>query len=142
MTAIGDGVERAIARAGELEFMVQKEVMNLERSYGDSEVRLRRLIEDIGNEREEVVTHAEKLRTSISESQDGFTSEIESATSRIDETLKIAAGNLTQALDSEGVTITSRLKDTSDGLLEILSKTGAQITDSLGEGTEKTARQC
>ena len=54
VAAIGDGVERAIARAGELEFLVQKEVMNLERSYSDSEVRLRRLVEDIGNERSEI----------------------------------------------------------------------------------------
>ncbi len=136
MTAIGDGVERAIARAGELEFMVQKEVMSLERSYGDSEVRLRRLIDDIGTEREEVINHAEKLRNSISESQAGLTSEIEVASNRIEETLKSASGALTQTLDNESLTITSRLKDTSDGLIDLLSRTGSEITENLGAGTE------
>ncbi|MEM9279170.1 MAG: hypothetical protein AAGA76_11405, partial [Pseudomonadota bacterium] len=136
MTAIGDGVERAIARAGELEFMVQKEVMNLERSYGDSEVRLRRLLDDIGNEREEVITHAEKLRNSITESQSGLTNEIEIASTRIDEQIKGAAGLLSETLDTQGMTITSRLKETSEGLIEVLTSTGAQIYSNLDNGTE------
>ncbi|MEM7069616.1 MAG: hypothetical protein AAF478_12115 [Pseudomonadota bacterium] len=137
MTAIGDGVERAIARAGELEFMVQKEVMSLERSYGDSEVRLRRLIDEIGNEREEVINHAEKLRTSISESQTGLTNEIEIASNRIEETIKNASDSLTQSLDNEGLSITSRMKDTSEGLIDILSRTGEEITTNLGSGSDK-----
>ena len=33
ITAVGDGIERAIARAGELELLVQNEVSALERSY-------------------------------------------------------------------------------------------------------------
>ncbi|MEM7214221.1 MAG: hypothetical protein AAF423_01665 [Pseudomonadota bacterium] len=137
MTAIGDGVERAIARAGELEFMVQKEVMSLERSYGDSEIRLRRLLDDIGVEREEVVTHAERLRNSIAESQTGLTNEIEIASTRIDDTFKAAANQLSETLDGQGITITSRLKGTSDELIEVLSQTNDRISTNLSTGTEQ-----
>ncbi|MEM9329732.1 MAG: hypothetical protein AAGA53_00300 [Pseudomonadota bacterium] len=136
MTAIGDGVERAIARAGELEFMVQKEVMSLERSYGDSEVRLRRLLDDIGVEREQVISHAEKLRNSITESQSGLTTEIDIASNRIDEKIKHAADMLSETLTNEGITITSRLKETSDGLIEILARTGGEIYTNLDTGAE------
>ena len=103
MTAIGDGVERAIARAGELEYMVQKEVMELERAYGDSEIRLQRLIEDIGNERREVISHAEQLRNSISESQSGLTSEIEIASTRIEDTIRTAGGALTGVIKPKAI---------------------------------------
>src|SRR3984957_11907514 len=39
VAAMGDGVERAIARAGELETLVANEVSALERAYSDNEVR-------------------------------------------------------------------------------------------------------
>jgi hypothetical protein len=41
VAAMGDGVERAIARAGELETLVANEVSALERAYTDNEVRIR-----------------------------------------------------------------------------------------------------
>ena len=43
VAAMGDGVERAIARAGELETLVANEVSALERAYSDNEVRIRAL---------------------------------------------------------------------------------------------------
>src|SRR6202030_600699 len=46
VAAMGDGVERAIARAGELETLVANEVVPLERAYSDNEVRIRALLQD------------------------------------------------------------------------------------------------
>ena len=71
-----DGVERALARAGELEFMVQNEVTNLERSYTDSEIKLRGLVSEMSIERETIETHAEKLRNSISDTHSGLSDEL------------------------------------------------------------------
>ena len=45
VSAMGDGVERAIARAGELEALVTNEVAALERAYSDNEVRIRALLQ-------------------------------------------------------------------------------------------------
>ena len=44
VAAMGDGVERAIARAGELEALVSNEVAALERAYSDNEVRIPRAV--------------------------------------------------------------------------------------------------
>src|SRR5216683_1664406 len=49
VAAMGDGVERAIARAGELETLVANEVSALERAYTDNEVRIRALLQDIAH---------------------------------------------------------------------------------------------
>ena len=47
VAAMGDGVDRAIARAGELEILVRREVSALERSYTDNENRIRSLIDEL-----------------------------------------------------------------------------------------------
>ncbi|MET0746263.1 MAG: hypothetical protein ABWY78_23035, partial [Microvirga sp.] len=41
IAAVGDGVERALARAGELETLVRSEISTLERAYSDNEIRIR-----------------------------------------------------------------------------------------------------
>ncbi len=43
VAAMGDGVERALARAAELEALVHNEVAALERAYNDNELRIRGL---------------------------------------------------------------------------------------------------
>src|SRR6185369_1475622 len=44
VTAMGDGIERALARAAELETVVANEVSALEHAYTDNEVRIRALL--------------------------------------------------------------------------------------------------
>src|SRR5690606_21385831 len=46
VNALGDGLERALSRAGELEVMVHNEVTSLERTYSENEARLRSLIQE------------------------------------------------------------------------------------------------
>ena len=47
VAAMGDGVERALARAAELEALVHNEVSALERAYNDNEVRIRDLLTEL-----------------------------------------------------------------------------------------------
>src|SRR5688500_18019447 len=47
VAAMGDGIERALARASELEVLVRNEVASLERSYTDNELSVRRLIDEL-----------------------------------------------------------------------------------------------
>ena len=47
VAAVGDGVERALARAGELETLVRSEISTLERAYTDNEIRIRSLIDEL-----------------------------------------------------------------------------------------------
>ena len=51
VASMGDGIERALARASELETLVRSEVSNLERSYSDNERRVRSLIDELASER-------------------------------------------------------------------------------------------
>jgi hypothetical protein len=65
VAAMGDGVERALARAAELEALVHNEVAALERAYNDNELRIRGLIEDLANQRDSLVGQAEQVRNAI-----------------------------------------------------------------------------
>ena len=56
VAAMSEGIERTLARASELETLVNGEVHELERSYSDNEIRIRSLVEDLGNERAAIVS--------------------------------------------------------------------------------------
>jgi len=57
VNALGDGLERALSRAGELEVMIHNEVTALERTYSDNESRMRALIQELASQREAVITN-------------------------------------------------------------------------------------
>ena len=57
VNALGDGLERALSRAGELEVMIHNEVTALERTYSDNESRMRALIAELASQRESVLTN-------------------------------------------------------------------------------------
>src|SRR6187549_3755181 len=65
VAAMGDGVERALARAAELEALVHNEVSALERAYNDNEVRIRGLLQDLASQSDTMVTQAEQVRNAI-----------------------------------------------------------------------------
>lgn len=131
VSAIGNGVERAIARAGELEFMVQKEVMNLERSYGDSEERLRRLVNEIGTERDTMVTHADQLKMAIANTHSNLTTDIQAVSGQIEEKLRSATMHMSDTLSLRSETITTNLTQTSEGLINLLATTGENLDHKL-----------
>src|SRR5215510_11182085 len=65
VAAMGDGIERALARAAELETLVANEVSSLEHAYTDNEVRIRALLQDLGSQRDTLVGQAEAVRDAI-----------------------------------------------------------------------------
>ena len=72
VAAMGDGVERVLARASELEVLVHNEMMSLERSYSDNELRIRGLIDELSSQREAIVSSAERVNTSLTTVQEDF----------------------------------------------------------------------
>ena len=98
VAAMGDGVERAIARAGELETLVANEVAALERAYSDNEVRIRALLQDIAHQRDNLVGQAEQVRSAISGVQIDLRHDIalisDAIASRVDEVAKSITGAL------------------------------------------------
>ncbi|MGN6116677.1 MAG: methyl-accepting chemotaxis protein, partial [Nitrobacter sp.] len=131
VAAMGDGVERAIARAGELETLVANEVSALERAYSDNEVRIRALLQDIAHQRDNLVGQAEQVRSAISGVQIDLRHDIalisDAIASRVDEVAK----SITGALEERGAHITTALSNAGDNMILALGERGGDLLDRL-----------
>jgi hypothetical protein len=140
VAAMGDGVERAIARAGELETLVANEVAALERAYSDNEVRIRALLQDIAHQRDNLVGQAEQVRSAISGVQIDLRHDIalisDAIASRVDEVAK----SITGALEERGAHITSALSHAGDNMILALGERGGDLLDRLEEAGAETTR--
>ncbi len=140
VAAMGDGVERAIARAGELETLVANEVSALERAYSDNEVRIRALLQDIAHQRDNLVGQAEQVRSAISGVQIDLRHDIalisDAIASRVDEVAK----SITGALEERGAHITSALSNAGDNMILALGERGGDLLDRLEEASSETTR--
>src|SRR6202521_5719380 len=138
VAAMGDGVERAIARAGELETLVANEVSALERAYTDNEVRIRALLQDIAHQRDNLVGQAEQVRSAISGVQIDLRHDIalisDAIASRVDEVAK----SITGALEERGAHITSALSNAGDNMILALGERGGDLLDRLEEASAET----
>src|SRR6266487_6212203 len=106
VAAMGDGVERALARAAELEALVHNEVSALERAYNDNELRIRGLIEDLAGQREALVDQSEQVRNAITGVQVGLTHDIASVSEMIASSVGDVAQQITRSLAEKGEHIT------------------------------------
>ncbi|HUO01073.1 MAG TPA: negative regulator of septation ring formation, partial [Bradyrhizobium sp.] len=133
VAAMGDGIERAIARAGELESLVANEVSALERAYSDNEVRIRALLQDIAHQRDNLVGQAEQVRSAISGVQIDLRHDIalisDAIASRVDEVAK----SITGALEERGSHIASALSNAGDNMILALGERGGDLLDRLEE---------
>ncbi len=148
VAAVGDGVERALARAGELETLVRGEIATLERAYSDNEIRIRSLVEELVAQREAIVTNAERVRGAIAGSHQNLSQELDGAAQRIVSALDGAGERVTGALDARGAALTAtlgevgdRVVDKMDGrgeaLIERLAATGTEVREGLrGVGSD------
>ena len=114
VAAMGDGVERALARAAELEALVHNEVAALERAYNDNEVRIRGLIEDLANQRDTLVGQAEQVRNAITGVHLGLTQDIASVSDLVAASVNDAAQRVTRTLAEKGEHITLALGRAGD----------------------------
>jgi hypothetical protein len=102
VAAVGDGVERALARAGELETLVRSEIGTLERSYSDNEIRIRSLLDELVSQREAIVTNAERVRTAILGSHQTLLTDLGSASQRVVDSVGVAGDRVTGSLERSG----------------------------------------
>ena len=114
VAAMGDGVERALARAAELEVLVHNEVAALERSYNDNELRIRGLIEDLATQREALVNQADQVRNALSNVHFGLTQDITSVSELVSGSVNDAAQRITRSLAEKGEHITLALGRAGD----------------------------
>ena len=140
VAAMGDGVERALARASELESLVHNEVAALERTYGDNEVRIRALLQELSNQRDTLVGQAEQVRTAISNVHIDLTQDLSTISDLVGQQVNEAAERITHSLAEKGEHITLALGQISDNMMQQLSERGEDLLERLERASDETSR--
>ena len=131
VAAMGDGVERALARASELEALVHNEVSALERAYNDNEVRIRELLTELVHQRETLVGQAEQVRGAISGVHLDLANDITSVGDLVAEKVNEVAQRVTRSLTEKGEHITLALGHAGDSMIDALSERGSTLLQRL-----------
>ncbi len=139
VTAMGDGVERALARAAELEGLVHNEVSALERAYNDNEVRIRELLKDLTNQRETLVNQAEHVRNAIASVHLDLSHDISSVGDLVADKVGEVAQRVTRSLTEKGEHITLALGHAGDSIIDTLTERGSTMLDRLETSSERAS---
>ncbi|MFD1355628.1 hypothetical protein ACFQ4I_23630, partial [Methylorubrum suomiense] len=131
VAAVGDGVERALARAGELETLVRGEISTLERAYSDNEIRIRTLVDELVAQRESIVANADRVRGAIAGSHENLSSELDGAAERIVAAINGAGERVTGALDARSDAITAALGEVGERVVGNVSTRGDDLVRQL-----------
>src|ERR1700741_1119159 len=117
VAAMGDGVERALARAAELEALVANEVSALERAYNDNEVRIRGLLETLAAQRDTLVGQAEQVRNAITGVHLDLSHDISSVSDQVTSRINENANKIANAISEKSDHITAALVRAGDGMM-------------------------
>lgn len=137
VNALGDGLERALSRAGELEVMIHNEVTALERTYSDNESRMRALIAELASQRESVLTNTERVREAITESHTGLVFDLDMISQRIAGTIVESGGNLTRALETAGNTLTSTFGERTENFVSLVDNRTTDFISALDQSANR-----
>ncbi|RCL04069.1 MAG: hypothetical protein JSC189_000109 [Candidatus Tokpelaia sp. JSC189] len=99
VAAMGEGIDRTMSRASELEALLQSEMNNLEQAYNENEARIRTLIAELANEREAVSIHADHVKTKITGAKNQLTQEFNSIADHINATAESFRVTLSETLN-------------------------------------------
>ena len=131
LTSMGDGVERALARAAELETRVRSEVSTLERSYSDNERKIRLLIAEMADQRESIVTSGTRVRDAIATAHDSVAQDLVTAGGNLSERLTEAGQKISASLGGASDEITAAMDRTGSSTLERIVAEGARMSVSI-----------
>ena len=137
---MGDGVERALARAAELETLVNNEVAALERAYNDNEVRIRNLLDGLAQQRETLVGQAEQVRNAITNVHLDLSHDITTVSELIADRVNEAAQRITRSLAEKGEQITVALGTAGDTMIEQLGERGTDLLERLERTSDDTTQ--
>ena len=140
VAAMGDGIERALARAAELETLVANEVSALEHAYNDNEVRIRALLQDLGSQRDTLVGQAEQIRDAINSVHLDLSHDISQISELVAEQVNEASRRITHTLAEKGEHITRALGHAGDTMIQTLGERGGDLLDRLEATSQDTAQ--
>jgi hypothetical protein len=138
VAAMGDGVERALARAAELEALVHNEVSALERAYNDNEVRIRGMLQDLASQRDTMVTQAEQVRNAITGVHLNLSQDITAVSDLVADRVSETAQRITHTLADKGEHITLALGRAGDSMIGALTERGGDLLERLEQTSQQT----
>ncbi|WP_372928281.1 hypothetical protein [Methyloceanibacter sp.] len=143
VAAMNDAISRAIGRASELEAMVHSEVAALERSYGENELRVRGLINELATEREALTNNSQRVSEALKGVGAQVARDISNASGAIDQKLAERGTQLTELLVSRSNEAAdqvhkaqAKVSEQVPGLLERLSKEQGRLTKVIEGATQ------
>ncbi|HEY8215389.1 MAG TPA: apolipoprotein acyltransferase, partial [Methylocystis sp.] len=139
--SMGDGIERALARAGELEVIVRTEVTNLERSYTENERRIRLLIDELTREREAIVVNADNARTALFGAREMLSQELATTSVHLAEAVSQAGARVASSLGSKGEEIRLALEEAGDAFESTLASHGERVLFTLSQTGDEVAQK-
>src|SRR5262247_1894633 len=140
VAAMGDGIERALARAAELETLVANEVSALEHAYNDNEVRIRALLQDLGGQRDTLVGQAGQIRDAINSVHLDLSHDISQISELVAEQVNEASRRITHTLSEKGEHITRALGNAGDTMIQTLGERGGDLLDRLEVTSQETSQ--
>ncbi len=135
--SMSDGIERALARAGELEVIVRTEITNLERSYSENERRIRALIDELAREREAIVVNADSARTALYGARDQLAQEFSTASATLAEHVSEAGNRVVEALGAKGEELKISLARAGDDAVRHIGSTTDLVATQLSSGVNE-----
>src|SRR5882724_6846456 len=138
VAAMGDGIERALARAAELETLVANEVSALEHAYNDNEVRIRALLQDLGGQRDTLVGQAGQIRDAINSVHLDLSHDISQISELVAEQVNEASRRITHTLAEKGEHITLSFSNTGNTMIEALGERGGDLLERLEASSGNT----
>jgi hypothetical protein len=131
VNALGDGLERALSRAGELEVMVHNEVTSLERTYSENETRLRSLIQDLSDQRNEVIANSDRVRDAISGAHTAMINDLEQIGTTLGATITERGSSVRGKIEGATNEFQTLLDDRSGELVERIENRTADMVSML-----------
>lgn len=131
VAALGDGIERAIARATELETMVREEVSTLERAYDENEMRIRSLVEELQSERDSIVSHGTRLREAVVAAHEEFNVDVKGITDSVNTVVDQAVTRISDHILAQSETARSQVEQAGNVVLESFTAKSNDMTDRL-----------
>jgi hypothetical protein len=131
IAALGDGVERAVARASELETMVKSEVSTLERAYDDNEMRIRTLVESLQSERDAILSHALRLQEAIASVQQSYNFDVDGVADRVNASITDASNRIIDNFIAQTHSARAHITGAGDEIVQNLLDKSQEAADHL-----------
>ncbi|GAB4238270.1 MAG: hypothetical protein Kow0032_24590 [Methyloligellaceae bacterium] len=139
VAAMNDAISRALGRAGELEALVHSEVAALENSYGENELRIRRLIEELASEREALANNSERVSAALRGVGSQVSKDISTAGDQATKALAVATSNIAESLTAKSGKITAAMTAAGAAIDTKLAERGVKVAEALQETSRKAA---